>query len=59
MYSAATFDNIMKTLQQQLVDTAPNRRDSDVLEQALKGYDAFARALSEALDKQDYLCGKK
>ena len=59
MYSAATFDSILKTLQKQLVETASSDRDSELLDGALKGFDAFCRALSETLDKQNYLCGDK
>jgi len=59
LYSAATFDNIMRNLQEQLVDTPPHDRDSDKLDLALKGFDAFSRALSETLDKRCYICGDK
>ena len=57
VYSAATFDRIIKTLQQQLVDTSERRRDTALVNSALRGYHAFARALSEALECRDYLCG--
>ena len=58
-YSASTFDKIIKTLQEQLVDTPERRRNPLVLEPALKGFHAFARALSEALEDREYLCGNQ
>ena len=59
VYSASTFDNIMKTLQHQMVDL-PEEKQCDVLvEPALNGFHAFARALSQTLEDRTYLCGER
>lgn len=48
----------MKVLQSQLVDSPDFLRKSELLEPAMRGFDLFARELSEILDKQPYLCGE-
>ncbi len=59
VYSASTFDNIIKNLQQQLVDTTEADRNHVVLDSAERGFHAFARALSECLENREYLCGNR
>jgi len=57
VYSAATFDNIVKTLHHQIVELPEAQRNKAALNSALQGFNAFARALSETLSRSRYLCG--
>ena len=57
--SAATFDNIVKTLQQQMIDTPPSERDEAVLRSATKAFHAFSRALCTSLKNRIFICGDK
>lgn len=59
VYSAATFDNIVKTLHMQLVETPSDQRNHQMLDSALSGFNAFARALTETLSTNAYLCGHR
>lgn len=57
VYSAATFDNIVKTLHMQMVETPSGERNHQMLDSALSGLNAFSRALTETLSTNAYLCG--
>lgn len=59
VYSASTFDNIMKTLQHQMVDIPEEKQSIDLIEPAMNGFHAFARALSHTLEDREYLCGDR
>ena len=59
VYSAATFDGIVKNIHVQMIETAESERSEDVLQSALGGFNAFARALSDTLANSRYLCGDR